>query len=851
MGKGKRLLENFQGLAAVLRSRLKGRPDSEHEQAILRIVLVGLITVYMWGRISANPLAVSEQDRVLLLGLACFFAMAIAIFVAICLWPASNVPRRVLGMLADAGGTTFALFLAGDSGVGLVGVYLFITFGNGFRYGRSYLFLCQALCLTGFIPVVIVAPWWNEEPYIGWGLMVSMIVLPLYVSTLLKRIYEARSKAEEANRAKSSFLANMSHEMRTPLNGIVGVADLLQTTALNTEQNELVRLLRNSVVVLRSLVDDVLDISKIEAGRLTIEITDFDLYAALNSIIKMMRPHADAKGLAVRAMVDPSIEYHVKGDPHHFRQVLVNLLSNAVKFTERGHIEVSAVLVEETSDTIRVRFAVTDTGIGISTDAQQKIFQQFVQADDSTTRRYGGTGLGTSIAKQLVELMGGAIGVKSAVGSGSTFWFELPLTRSIAEVEQLQVGELASGTTTTLLLADQRSMGQVVPLATSACGKVELVKSATSIVTELRRLREQAVIVPAVLIAGDAKLACDTFEQIASDRADLPTALIFLADVAPDETVRQRLRGIEGASYLGVDVSPRLLRNAIHAATSSDARESAEIIDLGLVLKQQRSPLRILVAEDNTTNQTILRQLLETAGHTVILACDGEEALDSFEVQRPDLAILDFNMPERSGVEVTSAIRLMEPAGTRMPIVILSASVTPETMERVKSVGADDFVGKPFDAVKLLQVVDRLARGITRDNAARANKGQATVSHAAIPLIDRARIQEIRQISADPAFMQRLIDGFYSDVETNLIRLNTAISDNRISSILDITHAIVGASLGLGAAQLGARCSEIDRASQSGHLQRLPVLAADLRKCFDVTAAQLNLLVVDDHRASR
>jgi two-component system sensor histidine kinase RpfC len=183
---------------AALRGRLLARTDSEHEGAILRIVLVGLITAYMWGRVSASSGPIRETDSILLLGLAGFFILAIAIFAAICIWPASNIPRRVVGMLADAGAVTFALFLAGDSGVVLVGVYLFIIFGNGFRYGRNYLFLCQTLCLIGFVPVVMRAPWWRDQQQIGWGLLVSLIILPLYVSTLLKRIQEAHAKTEQA-----------------------------------------------------------------------------------------------------------------------------------------------------------------------------------------------------------------------------------------------------------------------------------------------------------------------------------------------------------------------------------------------------------------------------------------------------------------------------------------------------------------------------------------------------------------------------------------------------------------------------------------------------------------------------
>jgi two-component system, sensor histidine kinase RpfC len=181
---------------AALRARLKGRSDSEHEQAILRIMLLGLITIYMWGRSAVPPLP--EDDRILLIGLLGFFMLAIGIFVAIYIWPAPNVPRRVVGMVADVGAITFALFLAGESGVGLVGAYLFVILGNGFRYGVRLLFVCQALCLVGFIPVILVAPWWREHPYIGWGLMLTLIVIPNYVSTLLKRIQESRAKAEQA-----------------------------------------------------------------------------------------------------------------------------------------------------------------------------------------------------------------------------------------------------------------------------------------------------------------------------------------------------------------------------------------------------------------------------------------------------------------------------------------------------------------------------------------------------------------------------------------------------------------------------------------------------------------------------
>ncbi|MEO8004836.1 MAG: ATP-binding protein [Betaproteobacteria bacterium] len=835
-------------LITRFRDRLKSRSDSEHEQAILRIVLVGLITAYMWGRISGLPGEASEHDRILLGGLFGFFVLAFAIFAAICIWPETNVPRRIVGMLADVGGTTFALFLAQDSGVGLIGVFLFITFGNGFRYGRKYLFLCQAVCLAGFIPVVLFAPWWSTQPYIGWGLMVSMIVLPLYVSTLLKRIEEARSKAEVANKAKSVFLANMSHEMRTPLNGIVGVTDLLQTTALNAEQSELMRLQRHSVSLLRSLVDDVLDISKIESGRLSIEIAEFDLYALVSNVTKMMRPHAVSKGLVLRSSVDPAIDYHVKGDTHHLRQVLVNLVSNAIKFTEHGDVEVQTRLIASTSEGFRVRFEVKDTGIGIAQENLAKIFEQFVQADDSITRRYGGTGLGTSIAKQLVELMGGNIGAFSKPGIGSTFWFELPLLRAdqAGSTSEQEVPKM----TNALLVADNATEAQLRPLIIAACGEIETIRSESIAMARLKSIRSEGSSLPAVLISGSVDVALRIFQEISSGPSEDHCAMIYVAKERLADADRQRLRKIDGVTCLDADASPRVLQNAIYAANSTGSDGSAEIIDLGLILRQQRQRLRILVAEDNPTNQAILKQLLESAGHTVLLANDGEEALDLYEVQQPDIAILDFNMPERSGVEVTQAIRAIEPTGIRMPIMILSASVTPETRERVQRAGADEFVGKPFDAANLISIVDQLARRSPRVARTRT-RALATVSLGGIPLVDQARLREVMQIASDPAFLGKLVQGFCVDVETLLGRLDSMAVNGMVVEIPDITHAIRGAAVGIGAQQLAARCLELDDAANKGEREKVPPLIFEMRRCFNATSAQLTILTPGPQRATR
>ena len=833
----------------TLRARLKARTDSEHEQAIVRIVVVGIVLAYLAITYRPEELSSGHVEWFLVVGVAVYLVTALMLFVAICVRPEANVPRRYLGMLMDSGATTFCVALAGKSGIPLFGVYLFITFGNGFRYGRTYLFACQALSLLGFVGILYGATYWIDERALGIGLLCSLVVLPLYVSTLLTRVEEARNRAEEASRAKTSFLANMSHEMRTPLNGIAGATDLLQATSLNPQQNELVRLLRHSVVVLRSLVDDVLDISKIEAGRLSVEVVEFDLHGLLNGLVNLLRPHAHSKGLVLHAFVDPAIDYHIKGDPHHLRQVLLNLISNAVKFTESGEIDVSVTLVSETVEGWRLRFEVRDTGIGITPESQLKIFERFVQADDATTRRYGGTGLGTTIAKQLVELMGGSIGVKSKLGEGSTFWFDLPLLKTIAP-SLIPAVATSAGPAVALLVTEEATAQRMQSLVAAAVGQVQTVNSVGSLLIQLQSLRERGVDVPAILVSGDVNTACEVFESVASQiGTTVPTAMIYLAAKPSDDAQNERLHAIEGVSCLAPDATPRLLRNAIHAATTREnagTREGAEIIDLGKVLQQQRQPLRILVAEDNPTNQAIIRQLLERAGHTVILASDGEEALDMYEESQPELAILDFNMPERNGIEVCTAIRTMEPTGIRLPVIILSASVTVEARERVQRAGADEFVGKPFESAGLLQVIDRLARRAGRGSPSRAR----TSNPIAFPLVDRLRLGEVERIATDSAFLAQLLRGFRDDVESLLKRLDGAIANEQTSGVVDITHAIKGASLGVGAKQLAELCDGIDVAAAGAQIALLRTLATDMRHCFEATNLEFAAYTQQKQRAS-
>ncbi|MFZ5636928.1 MAG: ATP-binding protein [Pseudomonadota bacterium] len=411
-------------IVGMIRARLANRADSEHKQVLVRIVITALFSTYLGWLVGIG--GSTRALFVVWLILLGELVVSLLLFAAILHRPGVSHWRRWVGMLSDYAAIGAVMALLGEIASPLYSIYLWVTIGNGLRFGSRYLYFATALSALSFLAMSQITPYWRASPYLSWGLLIGAAAVPLYFASLLQALTRAIEEARRANEAKSRFLANMSHELRTPLNGILAMAELLAASKLQKDQRESADMIHTSAQTLLLLIDEVLDISAIEAGKMRRYEEDFDLTQLLSRVHRMLHPQAQAKNLELNIDTDIRVPHVLHGDASHLTQILLNLLQNAVKFTPRGSVGLHVRELSREGARILLRISVRDTGIGIPEEARSRIFRPFEQVDSGRDRRFGGSGLGTTIAKSLTELMGGRIGVEPNPGGGTHFWVELP-----------------------------------------------------------------------------------------------------------------------------------------------------------------------------------------------------------------------------------------------------------------------------------------------------------------------------------------------------------------------------------------------------------------------------------------
>jgi two-component system sensor histidine kinase/response regulator len=671
------------------------------------------------------------------------------------------------------------------------------------------------------------------------------------LAELREALAEARAQAEAASQARSEFLSNVSHEVRTPMNGVIGMTTLLLDTDLDSRQREYANVIRASADALLVVINDLLDYSKIEAGKLELERIEMDLRAHVEEVATTQAAAAAVKKLELVVDVAADLPVRVLGDPGRIRQALANLVSNAIKFTAAGEVSIH-VAPERGPVKDLVRFSVRDTGIGLSPMQQAKLFRPFAQADASTARQYGGTGLGLSIVKRLAELMSGEVGVRSALGQGSTFWFTARLV-PCARAAALDAPAPAPADGRRVLVVDDNDTNRRVigELLAGAVYDIETAPSAIEALTALQRAAEDGHPFHAVLT--DHRMpgidGLELARRIRKTPEIAETRLVLYSSI-DDKSSRQELRALGFAGHLSkpmrrAELLATMERVLSHAALEFTQRLRAIVTRDVIVEDHQRRGRTVLLVEDNATNRRVAELFLERAGCGVVVAADGREALEELHKRPVDLVLMDVQMPLMDGLEATRRIRADVPGGARIPIVGLTANALKDQVEACRAAGMDEVIAKPIERERLEAVLERYAPAV----------GTRTGRHVIRPPADRpgiegssvqggeVSIERFREITMGDVVLARgLVETFEHSAGEACAGVEAGLDRGDFTLAKRAAHTLVGASANMGATRLESVAAAMEQAAHQMDAVTLRPLVAAARRRLATALDELKTL---------
>ncbi|MFT4563909.1 MAG: two-component system sensor histidine kinase RpfC [Gammaproteobacteria bacterium] len=751
-----------------------------------------------------------------------------------------RIGQRISSMVSDMFFITWVLHFGGVNFAGLFALYIWISVGYGIRYGLSYLYGTLSLSVICFATAAWFTPFWHSNPGLVAGMLFGLIIVPIYVGWLITQLQHAVAEKDLAYQAKSDFVAMMSHELRTPLHGIISTSDLLRGTAASPKQKEMIRIISTSSNSLLELINRVLDISKFESKSIALQQQPMDLHAVVNDTANIMWPQALKKGLSLQVYIDPEIQNSLIGSPHQLQEVLINLCGNAVKFTESGQVAVRVLFIDETSDDVAVRFEISDTGPGIPKLALPGIFEPFVQSDSPTTRKHGGTGLGTAFAKELIRLMGGNINVQSTEGVGTKFTINVKLQK----------------------LREREDIAPLFPFSVAGIG---FEQEGEELQSTLVRFGTKIRLYPTTRLLSEFQGLNDEdhypeaiFVNVNRFAENLRGVVREISKILPDRNVPIYACGdglykssaiASGYSAFVTDLGDSKLIGRTLNMISALRHDSGESITTST---QKIRGLHILVAEDNATNQRIAQLVLEEAGHRCTIANDGDEALEALHEGSYDIAILDMHMPHRDGIEVAKIYNFSHfDAESRIPLIMMTADGRYEARQEARDSGIDAFVTKPITPQQLVDVIDSVATSNKVEIRDHYFCDDLLTNSQVVPAgdelhkpIELSRSRELLNqhiIEELAGYMDRqeqktFFEDFISDGSTYISTLVDCNDLQKVKAAKDEMHAFAGACLVIGADLLAEKARLIEMQESSIVLRDHSALHDEILSLFSATA---------------